>query len=74
MTPSALDDGEPNPFERAQSDLLEHYGTTPTSRFVDLEDPALECHVLELGRGDPVVLLHGGGGMAVPSLSAVRGR
>lgn len=65
MSPAAAPDGEPIPFNRAQSELLDHYGTTATSRFVHLDEPALECHVLELGKGDPVVVLHGGGGMAV---------
>jgi len=34
------------------------------SRYVKLKRPALTAHVLEAGRGEPVVLLHGGGAFA----------
>lgn len=52
-------------FEEAQANLLAHYGTRASSRFLDLTNPSLRVHVLEAGEGNPVVLLHGGGGMAV---------
>lgn len=65
MTPTSTGNGEGASFERAQSALLDHYGTEATSRFVQVEEPPLECHLLEAGEGEPIVILHGGGGMAV---------
>lgn len=58
------DTSERDRYQEAQAAVLEHYGTEATSRFVQLDDPPLRVHVLEAGRGEPVVLLHGGGGMA----------
>ena len=52
-------------FELAQQAVLDHFDTDATSRHVRIADPPLDVHVLEVGQGRPVVMLHGGGGMAV---------
>lgn len=52
-------------FTELQARLLGHYGVRAASRFVRLERPAMTAHVLVAGRGEPVVILHGGDGEAV---------
>lgn len=52
-------------FIELQGRLLDSYGVEAASRFVDLAVPRLRTHVLEGGRGEPAVLLHGGDGEAV---------
>lgn len=62
-------------FEELQGKLLAHYGVEARSRFVHLTSPALRAHVLEAGRGEPVIMLHGGDGEAVnwaPFIAAVQ--
>src|SRR5215207_8093710 len=51
-------------FKIAQRQLLLRYGVSARSRYVKLGKPALTAHVLEAGRGEPVLLLHGGIGTA----------
>ena len=63
------------PFIEAQERLLAHYGTNAHSRYLSLQEPALRVRVLEAGAGEPVVLIHGGGGFAAgfePLLSALQ--
>ena len=61
-----------------QSKLLAQYRTDATSRYLALESPPLKAHLLEVGKeGEPVVLLHGGGAVAVslePLLSLLQHR
>ena len=52
-------------FELAQQAVLDRFDTDATSRHLRTADPPLDVHVLEVGQGRPVVMLHGGGGMAV---------
>jgi pimeloyl-ACP methyl ester carboxylesterase len=52
-------------FITLQQRLLDHYGVDARSRFVTLAEPRLDVHVLEAGRGAPVVAFHGGDGEAV---------
>lgn len=64
-------------FVESQQRLLAHYGVDATSRFVQVNDPAMRVHVLEAGQGDPVVILHGGDGEAVdwaPLVKELQGR
>lgn len=51
---------EVDQFKIAQQKLLLRYGVSVRSRYVKLDKPALTAHVLEAGRGEPVLLLHGG--------------
>lgn len=55
---------EVDAFKKAQAALLQKYGVAAHSRYVKLSKPPLTVHVLEVGRGDPVLLIHGGGGFA----------
>ena len=51
-------------YRRLQAKLLERYGLIAQSRFLHLEKLSTRIHVLEAGAGEPVVFLHGGGGIA----------
>ena len=55
---------EVDAFKTAQQRLFQKYDTSVRSRYVKLEEPALTAHVIEAGRGDPVLMLHGGGSFA----------
>jgi pimeloyl-ACP methyl ester carboxylesterase len=52
-------------FAECQERLLAHYEVEATSRYVELRSPRMRAHLLEAGRGDPVVVLHGGDGQGV---------
>ena len=60
----ARDPGAEERFLRAQEELLAGNGNTVHSRFVQIAEPRLGVQVLEGGQGEPVLLLHGGDGMA----------
>ena len=69
--------GSPDEFRLAQQAVFAKYGTSVTERFVVLGRalPPLRVHVIEAGAGDPVLLLHGGNGVAAglePLLHAVQ--
>ncbi len=64
-------------FLRAQDLLLAGNGNSVKSRFVQISKPGLRVQVLEGGQGEPVLLLHGGDGMAAqwePLLSRLTSR
>src|SRR5713226_8564033 len=52
-------------FKRAQKRVLEKFHVRAQLRFVSLRTPALRAHVLAAGHGDSVVMVHGGGAVAV---------
>lgn len=52
-------------FAAAQERLLRHYGLAARSRYVRLERPPMRVHLLEAGRGEPALILHGGDGQGV---------
>lgn len=52
-------------FATLQNDVLEWYGVEATERYVELERPQMQAHVLASGTGDPVVFIHGGGDEAM---------
>lgn len=51
-------------FKIAQQNLLNKYNVEARSKYVKLNSPAMTAHILEAGRGDPVLMLHGGGAYA----------
>ncbi len=66
---------EVDAFKKAQEALLKKYGVTAKSRYVTLKKPQMTAHVLEAGRGEPVLLIHGGGSFAcsfAPLMSALQ--
>lgn len=48
-------------FKKAQQKLLLKYGIRAKSKYINLSEPQLKAHVLEAGKGSPLVMLHGGG-------------
>ncbi|HEX9370218.1 MAG TPA: hypothetical protein VF897_04400 [Roseiflexaceae bacterium] len=79
ITPAAITPLAPGPevraFEQAQQRVLQTCGVAAQSRYVQLQTPPLRVHILDAGQGDPVVLIHGGNGVAVqlaPLLAALQ--
>ncbi|WP_018126196.1 alpha/beta fold hydrolase [Balneola vulgaris] len=44
--------------------LFEAEGISPTSNFIETDGPIKRIHYYEMGEGEPLVLIHGGGGYA----------
>ena len=51
-------------FRRAEKALFAHYGVDFEEQFLDLKEPALRARVLVGGSGPPMLLVHGGLGVA----------
>ena len=60
-------------FRTEQSRVLAKYGVAAKSQFVQLTAPSLKAHVLIFGRGEPVLLIHGGGTVAVSLAGVISG-
>jgi len=52
-------------FVQAQKSVLDRLGVQAVSRYEHLHTPAMKTHLLEAGQGSPVLLIHGGGAVAV---------
>lgn len=51
-------------YRKAEHALWRHYGIEPKERFVDISSPvAARLRVLEVGSGEPVLFVHGTGGI-----------
>jgi pimeloyl-ACP methyl ester carboxylesterase len=62
-------------YRKLEAALLEANGVGAVSRFVDVTQPPLKVHVLEAGRGEPVLFVHGGNSVAIgwlPLLAKLR--
>jgi pimeloyl-ACP methyl ester carboxylesterase len=51
-------------YKRAQQKLLAKYEVKAESHYIKLDKPPLTAHVLEAGKGNPVLLIHGGNAAA----------
>lgn len=51
-------------YRQAERALWDHYGIEPTERFIDLGSPPARLRVLEIGGGEPILLVHGTAGAA----------
>jgi pimeloyl-ACP methyl ester carboxylesterase len=56
---------EVDEYRKAQDRSLAKFNVSARSRFVKLSRPPLVAQVLQAGRGEPVLLIHGGGATAV---------
>jgi pimeloyl-ACP methyl ester carboxylesterase len=54
----------------AERAVWDHYGLEPSERFVDVDEPAAQIRVVEVGSGSPILVAHGtfGGGPAIAGL------
>lgn len=52
-------------FAERQEELLRFYDLPAQSRFIQLERPQMQVHLLEAGEGEPLILIHGGDGEGV---------
>jgi len=51
-------------FREAERRYFEHERLTVDERYVQLRQPLLRARVLERGSGEPILMMHGGGGIA----------
>src|SRR5438067_8702749 len=64
-------------FDSAVMDAFAEVGLAPRSRMLDLRRPPMRVRILEAGEGEPLILVHGGGGTAVnwaPLMARLPGR
>ena len=63
MTSAAIDlpaaEGRTARFLDAERKLWAHYGLAPRELFVEVESPPCRLRVLEIGSGEPVLMVHG---------------
>jgi pimeloyl-ACP methyl ester carboxylesterase len=46
-------------YREAEGALWEHYGLSPTERFVDIAEPRARLRIVEVGSGDPALFIPG---------------
>lgn len=51
-------------YIQSSNALFEEIGIAPESKFVHTQGPVKRIHYYEMGKGEPLVLIHGGGGYA----------
>ncbi len=64
-------------FVEAEQRYFALEGVAPEERYLEMDRPQLRVRVLELGAGEPVLFVHGGGGSAAqwaPLLARIPGR
>lgn len=69
------DSPEVEQFKKTQQNLLNKYNVVTSSKYVKLNAPSMTAHILEAGKGEPVLMLHGGGSVAcqfAPLLGALQ--
>jgi pimeloyl-ACP methyl ester carboxylesterase len=49
----------PQQFEAAQAKLFAAYNVNPVAHYLPLRAPPVRVHYLELGQGEPMILIHG---------------
>jgi pimeloyl-ACP methyl ester carboxylesterase len=52
-------------FRDSQDAMLARYSVPAVSQFYEIDNPRLQVHVIEAGRGEPMLFIHGGNSMAV---------
>jgi pimeloyl-ACP methyl ester carboxylesterase len=75
VIPPIVPGPEVDEFKKAQQALLLKYGVAARSRYLKLDKPPLTAHVLDAGKGPPVLMLHGGNATAAqfaPLMSALQ--
>lgn len=62
-------------FAERQEALLRFYDLRARSRYLDIDRPQMRVHLLEVGEGEPLVLIHGGdgeGALWAPLMAALK--
>jgi hypothetical protein len=49
-------------YRETERALWNHYDLEPTERFIELDSPAIRLRALEIGSGEPMLLVHGTAG------------
>lgn len=69
--------GRREEFEAAEAKLLDEVGIKARVRWVDIPSLEIRARVLEVGEGEPILMVHGGGGFAAawaPLMAKISGR
>ena len=69
--------GREEEFEAAEAKLFAEVGITPKVLWIEIPELQIRARVLEVGEGEPVLMVHGGGGFAAawaPLMAKLGGR
>lgn len=58
------EEGDVSSYVESSQVLFQENGLNPESKFVETNGPVKRVHYYELGEGNPLILIHGGGGYA----------